>query len=60
MSEIIRDTDPPLLDQDPEDDDSELDPTLLEQTEGFDSEPPLDDDWEGRHQPSIDIEKEDR
>jgi hypothetical protein len=62
MSEIIRDTDPPLLDDDPEDDDSELDSSLLEPTEGFDSEPSLDDEegWEGRHQPPIDIDKVNR
>lgn len=60
MSEIIRDTDPPQLDNKP-DDDEEINQALLEQTEGFDSEPsPDEESWEERHQPPTDIEKIDR
>jgi hypothetical protein len=62
MSEIIRDTDPPQLGDEPDDDDEEIDSTLLEPTEGFDSEPSPDEveGWEERHQPPVDIEKVDR
>lgn len=60
MSEIIRDNDPPQLGVEPDDDDKEIDPILLEPTEGFDSEPLIDEGWEGRHQPPVDVEKEDR
>lgn len=62
MSEIIRDNDPPQFDTDPNEDDEEIDPTLLEPTEGFDSEPFKDDEegWEERHQPPVDVDKVDR
>lgn len=64
MSEIIRDTAPPQLGEEPNDDDEEIDASLLEPTEGFDIEPYDNEaDWEGRHHlpgNTDDIEKEDR